>query len=480
METLRDRRTTLASCLINMKGEEDIGSNKLFCKVNLRQQKEIPHLSDTCAWSNKPGVDFNRSLHKELFSSEMKNYLGKTDPLPHIGNKMPPYLRKSTRRNSTKAAAQKESVNVVFPAKEHHFAKIFCGINEAILSDWLERAICFINDLREWCHVGDNFVRFANFWLSELPYKQKINLLKLEMGIFEDELQSAFFEEVGAELEVSHLHSVLSATLCEYPEVLLNDETKYVFLDYLNLMSSEQTIEYKKMLSSLKCTTNNLQIALWLLALRAFALANLWHAVVKFYKAVVRSQPPPGLPSKSSVSATRKQKSDLFKERAFQCIQLGYIDVLHYLIKSQQTDLYVVDENNRNMIFLSVIYNQPKILEYFLDMESPIPNVNQAAENGNTPLHAAVNTRKTDIMSLLLRFAEIDVNAPNHQCNGATALHLAIIYGHLDICYLLLKAAADPEIPMGELTPLQLAQQMGNTAIESLIRFHVNKLKKGK
>uniref|UniRef100_G3WF64 SIPAR domain-containing protein n=1 Tax=Sarcophilus harrisii TaxID=9305 RepID=G3WF64_SARHA len=342
METLRDRRTTLASCLINMKGEEDIGSNKLFCKVNLRQQKEIPHLSDTCAWSNKPGVDFNRSLHKELFSSEMKNYLGKTDPLPHIGNKMPPYLRKSTRRNSTKAAAQKESVNVVFPAKEHHFAKIFCGINEAILSDWLERAICFINDLREWCHVGDNFVRFANFWLSELPYKQKINLLKLEMGIFEDELQSAFFEEVGAELEVSHLHSVLSATLCEYPEVLLNDETKYVFLDYLNLMSSEQTIEYKKMLSSLKCTTNNLQIALWLLALRAFALANLWHAVVK---------------------------------------------------------------------------------------ESPIPNVNQAAENGNTPLHAAVNTRKTDIMSLLLRFAEIDVNAPNHQCNGATALHLAIIYG---------------------------------------------------
>ncbi|XP_036597333.1 protein FAM220A isoform X2 [Trichosurus vulpecula] len=392
METVRDRRTTLASRLINMKGEEDIDSNKVFCKVNKRQQKEIPHLSDTCSWSNKPGVDFNRSLHKELFSSEMKNYLSKADPLPHIGNKMPPYLRKSTRRNSTRAAAQKESVNVVFPAKEH-FARIFSGINEAIVSDWLERAICSINDLREWCHIGDNFVRFANFWLSELPNKQKANLLQLEMGIFEDELQSVFFEEVGTELELSQLHSVLSATLCEYPEVLLNDETKYVFLDYLNLMSSEQTIEYKKMLSSLKCTTNNLQIALWLLALRAFALANLWHAVVQ---------------------------------------------------------------------------------------EPPIPNVNQAAENGNTPLHAAVNSRKTNIMCLLLRFAEIDVNAPNHQCNGATALHLAIIYGHLDICYLLLKAAADPEIPMGELTPLQLAQQMGNKAIESLIRFHVNKLKKGK
>ncbi|XP_020821031.1 protein FAM220A isoform X3 [Phascolarctos cinereus] len=389
---MRDRRTTLGSCLINMKGEEDIDSNKLFCKVNERQQKEIPYLSDTCSWSNKPRADFNRSLHKELFSSEMKNYLSRADLLPHIGNKMPPYLRKSTRRNSTKAAAQKESVNVVFPVKEH-FAKIFCGINEAVVSDWLERAICSINDLREWCHIGDNFVRFANFWLSELSYKQKVNLLQLEMGLFEDELQSAFFEELGTELQLSHLHAVLSATLCEYPEVLLNDETKYVFLDYLNLMSSEQTIEYKKMLSSLKCTTNNLQIALWLLALRAFALASLWHAVVK---------------------------------------------------------------------------------------EPPIPNVNQAAENGNTPLHAAVNTRKADIMSLLLRFAEIDVNAPNHQCNGATALHLAIVYGRLDICYLLLKAEADPEIPMGEFTPLQLVQQMGNKVIESLISFHVNKLKKGK
>ncbi|XP_078009022.1 protein FAM220A isoform X4 [Phascolarctos cinereus] len=311
---MRDRRTTLGSCLINMKGEEDIDSNKLFCKVNERQQKEIPYLSDTCSWSNKPRADFNRSLHKELFSSEMKNYLSRADLLPHIGNKMPPYLRKSTRRNSTKAAAQKESVNVVFPVKEH-FAKIFCGINEAVVSDWLERAICSINDLREWCHIGDNFVRFANFWLSELSYKQKVNLLQLEMGLFEDELQSAFFEELGTELQLSHLHAVLSATLCEYPEVLLNDETKYVFLDYLNLMSSEQTIEYKKMLSSLKCTTNNLQIALWLLALRAFALASLWHAVVKFYKAVVSSQLPPGLPNKSSVSATRKQKSELFKER---------------------------------------------------------------------------------------------------------------------------------------------------------------------
>uniref|UniRef100_A0A5F8G5L9 Family with sequence similarity 220 member A n=1 Tax=Monodelphis domestica TaxID=13616 RepID=A0A5F8G5L9_MONDO len=480
METMRDRRTTLGSCHISVKGEDDVDSNKLLCRVNKRQQqKEIPHLSDMCSWSNKPGVDFNRSLHKELFSSEIKNYLSKADPLPHIGNKMLPYLRKSTRRNSTKAAGQKDSVNMLFPAKEH-FAKIFCGLNEALVSDWLERAIYSINDLREWCHIGDNFVRFANFWLSELPYKQKLNLLQLEMGLFDDELQSAFFEEVGAELEFSHLHSVRSATLCEYPEVLLNDETKYVFLDYLNLMSSEQTIEYKKMLSGLKCTTNNLQIALWLLALRAFALANLWHAVVKFYKAMVSSQPPPGLPNKSSVSATRKQKSDLFKERAFQSIQLGYIDVLHYLIKGHQIDPYVVDENNRNMIFLSVIHNQPKILEYFLDMDSPIPNVNQAAENGNTPLHAAVNIRKTDIMSLLLRFAEIDVNAPNYQCNGATALHLAIVYGHLDICYLLLKAAADPEIQMGELTPLQLAQHMGNKTIENLIRFHVNKLKKGK
>ncbi|XP_043379563.1 protein FAM220A isoform X9 [Chelonia mydas] len=88
----------------------------------------------------------------------------------------------------------------------------------------------------------------------------------------------------------------------------------------------------------------------------------------------------------------------------------------------------------------------------------PIPDVNQAAENGNTPLHAAVSTGKMHLVSLLLHYPGINVNFPNSQCDGATALHLAIVYGYLGICYLLLNAEADMKSLLGDLTPVQLAE----------------------
>ncbi|XP_067317061.1 cyclin-dependent kinase 4 inhibitor D-like [Anolis sagrei] len=110
-------------------------------------------------------------------------------------------------------------------------------------------------------------------------------------------------------------------------------------------------------------------------------------------------------------------------------------------------------------------------------MAFPIPDVNQAAENGNTPLHAAVNTGKMHLVSLLLHYPGINVNVQNPQCDGATPLHFAIVYGHLGICYLLLNATADVQSPMGGLTPLQLAEMFGNETITGLIKMHVRKFK---
>ncbi|XP_039346594.1 protein FAM220A isoform X6 [Mauremys reevesii] len=187
----------------------------------------------------------------------------------------------------------------------------------------------------------------------------------------------------------------------------------------------------------------------------------------KFYKALVSTKLVPELHIKSSVSATTKQTNEVVKERALHSVQLGYADVLHYLIINQQLDLGAVDEKNRNLIFVATIYDQPKILDYFLDMGLPIPDVNHAAENGNTPLHAAVNTGKMHLVSLLLHYPGINVNFPNPQCDGATALHLAIVYGYLGICYLLLNAAADVESPLGDLTPVQLAENFGSPGSES-------------
>ncbi|KYO30639.1 hypothetical protein Y1Q_0008269 [Alligator mississippiensis] len=102
------------------------------------------------------------------------------------------------------------------------------------------------------------------------------------MSLTDDELQLAFLEGLDFELQPPDLHSIFAATLSEYPMELLNKQKPYVFLDYLNLLSSEQTTGYKKfMLSSINYTTANPQLSQWLLAVQAFALTNLWHAVVQ-------------------------------------------------------------------------------------------------------------------------------------------------------------------------------------------------------
>ncbi|XP_050822699.1 protein FAM220A isoform X3 [Gopherus flavomarginatus] len=389
MQSLKDRRAMIVSHM-NMEEEDDLNHERL-CESGPNSQNEILHLPDVCSLLKNSQVDVNSSLQKEFFSLKIRNCsLFKAVPLPHIGKKMPPHLSEPTRLNLSAAVSSKDSSHLLFSPERGRLDKVFNHFESTSVTDWLEKAYNSISDLGVWCCTGDNFVHFAHFWLSELQYNQKRQLLELEMGIIEDELQLAFLEKLDSELQPSDLHSILASSLSEYPMGLLSNQKPCIFLDYLNVMSSEQTTAYKKMLSSIKYTTNNPQVTQWLLAVRAFALANLWHAVVK------------GL---------------------------------------------------------------------------PIPDVNHAAENGNTPLHAAVNTGKMHLVSLLLHYPGINVNFPNPQCDGATALHLAIVYGYLGICYLLLNAAADVESPLGDLTPVQLAENFGNETITKFIKMHIKKLK---
>ncbi|XP_007667483.3 protein FAM220A isoform X1 [Ornithorhynchus anatinus] len=261
---MKERRTTPDICLKSMKGEEEDDSDKLLCKVNIRRQKAFFQQPEAYPWLNQSDFYFNMNLPKELFSLNVKNASSiKAALLHHNGKKISPPLRE-TPTISTLATTQRESVDKSFsPIKEHFIKGSFC-IDKPTVSGWLEKVLCSLNDLRDWCHKGDNFVCSANIWLSRLSYNQKLILLPLDMGIIEDEQQSAFLEGVSSEFL---LNSMLSATLCEYTAVVLNDEAKYSVLGHLNPETSEQTTEYKKMLSSLPCTTNNLQIALWLLVM---------------------------------------------------------------------------------------------------------------------------------------------------------------------------------------------------------------------
>ncbi|XP_053131936.1 salivary gland specific protein SAGSIN1 isoform X1 [Hemicordylus capensis] len=471
MQSLQDRRVMHISC-INMEQDDDLGCRQL-CKNALNQQNEMLSLPNIHPFVSSSHVDNN--FQKEFFSLKIRNCtLFKAVPLPHIGKKKPPHLSDVL----SGAAPSKDCLGLLFSPEKDLFDKSFGCFDSTVVTGWLEKAHGFVSDLGAWSCCGENFVRFAHFWLSELQHNQKQQLLELELGVIEDEVRLAFPE--GPETQEAQpldLTGILAAALSEYPMALVNNQNPYVFLDYLNLMSLEITTGYKKMLSDIQYPTKNPQIAQWLLAIRAFALASLWHAIVKFYKALVSTQLPSEQHLKSCVSAARKQSGEVVKERALQCVQLGYADVLDYLVRNQKLDLGVTDEKNRNLLFLATIYDQSKILDYFLEMALPVPDVNQAAENGSTPLHAAVNMGKMHLVSLLLHYPGINVSVPNPQCDGATALHLAIAFGHLGICYLLLNAAADVESTVGEWTPLRLAELFGNEAIIGLIKMHVKKFK---
>ncbi|XP_061455518.1 salivary gland specific protein SAGSIN1 isoform X2 [Rhineura floridana] len=309
MQSLEDRRVMHLS-YINMEKGDDLGHQQLH-KNGLNEQNEILRLPNIHSLVNNSHMD-NNHLQKEFFSLKIRNCaLFKAVPLPHIGKKMPPHLSDT----ASGAASSKESLGLLFSPEKGTFEKLFKHFEGAAVIGWLQRAHNFIGDMGTWSYCGDNFVRFAHFWISELQYNQKQQLLELEMGVIEDEVRLAFEGSDSKEFQPSDLNSILAAVLSEYPVGLVNNQNPYVFLDYLNLMSSADTSGYKKMLSSIQYTTKNPQIAQWLLAIRAFALANLWHAIVKFYKALVKTQLSSEQPIKSSVSATRKQSSEVVKER---------------------------------------------------------------------------------------------------------------------------------------------------------------------
>ncbi|XP_026543137.1 uncharacterized protein LOC113425272 [Notechis scutatus] len=468
MQSVEDRVTPLS--VLTMAQEEELGQQ--LQESALAQPEDILHLPNIHTLMAHSQANHDH-LQKEFFSLKIRNCpLFNAVPLPHIGKKVLPNLSQATNG----VVSSKESLNLHFLPENQLLEKIFSYFDSTSVAGWQEKSQAVLSQLGKWSASKENFVQFAHFWLSELQHDQKQQLLELELGVIEDEVHLAFLEGLDSkDLQPSELSSILLVALSEYPMGLASNQHPYIFLDYLNLMSSPNASGYREMLSNIQYPSKNPQITQWLLAIREFALANLWHAMVKFYKALVSTQLSSEAAVQSPSSVSKQEATEGMKERALQAVQWGYADVLDYLVRSQKLDLSIVDEKNRNLLFLATIYDQSKILEYFLEMALPVPDINQAAENGNTPLHAAVNTGKMHLISLLLHYPGINVNVQNPQCDGATPLHLAIVYGHLGICYLLLNAAADVNSVMGGLAPLQLAEMFGNEAITGLIKMHAKK-----
>ncbi|XP_053410474.1 protein FAM220A [Nycticebus coucang] len=249
---MRDKRRPFGTCLEKVKWERGADLIKPLSSLKKRMQEESPCPADIPSWMNKPG-----NPQTETISLEMKSDLRGADVLLHNGNKvLLPYLKESVRRNSDSAATPSKAMGLFSVPAEEHLAGVSCGVAEALGRDWLGREPRAMGSHRGQCSKGE-------FGLSGLPCHQEL----LGMEINKDDPPSAFPEGLGSELEPSCLRSVLSVVLHTCPEVLLNDETKHIFLEHLKPMFSKQTIEYKKMLSSVESTSSGLQITQGLLAL---------------------------------------------------------------------------------------------------------------------------------------------------------------------------------------------------------------------
>ena len=58
-----------------------------------------------------------------------------------------------------------------------------------------------------------------------------------------------------------------------------------------------------------------------------------------------------------------------------------------------------------------------------------MPDVNLATRTGNTPLHAAANLSRLDLVNRLLEFPQTNPNVVNEKCDGSTPLHVAVMHG---------------------------------------------------
>lgn len=250
---MRGRMGTLGACLTNVRRAQGGDLDKLLCGLKKRSRKGSPSPACVPSWTDQPaaGTD-GRSQDTVVASLEMKR--GQSEP-DLILYEVLQYLKESTGRNLTPAASIGK---VLVSALEVHLAGVSCGIRDALGSDW-----------------PDSCGRYpkGESWVSGWPGHPKLR----EMGFLKGQLLSAVPEGLGTGSELSHPHPELCQLPCAYAyyQVLPEDETRCVSLNGSNPVFSEQTVDHKETLSSLRSTSDGLQLVVGSLALQSSRSASL-------------------------------------------------------------------------------------------------------------------------------------------------------------------------------------------------------------
>ncbi|XP_072168065.1 uncharacterized protein [Diadema setosum] len=354
-------------------------------------------------------------------------------------------------------------------AAQTNFDTILQFIAEDVVKEWLQRTTDMLNDLTSWCSDVDHFVDFAQFWLTEFPDNQRLEIYKLEIGIIADELMAAFGDAYKkGKVCPADLNKIMTAILKEYPTKLCSGQGPHVFLDILDTITSQKTQAYKQLLTAVRVSTRNRTHAQCLLALRAFALLSIWTSIVGFYRRVTGSISA-GLAGEKSAAKVGDSADCVAQNRLFTAVKKGYVSVIYYFLRNGRVKPNVRDDHDRTLTFAAVLANQSNALHYLITKHKDFLPVNEPGESGNTPLHTAANWNYVDCIQVLLTRGNADVNIPNPQCDDATPLHLAVMQGHLEASEALVSAGADIAARMNGITPLQLAADMGHRDIHKLL-----------
>ena len=220
-------------------------------------------------------------------------------------------------RELPKSSGSKSTAN----AQVVNFDHMLTYLDATIVSEWLLNSNEVVGEMTKWCHQKENYVQFAHFWLSEMPQLQRQEILKLEYSIVMDQFNLAFApgRDVN-QIKYKDIVHFTQAVFREYPANLFSSKGSYTFLNYLDILTSERTSEYRKLLTDVRCSTRIRQHAQWTLACRAFCLVSVWSAVLKFYRTLQSDTSGNSLPQPSFVS---NAEGNLNHHRMYHAIRYG-------------------------------------------------------------------------------------------------------------------------------------------------------------